>query len=276
MAWTRSSGALAGVHDQAYASGGKPANSPPLWPSRGCTRCSRETIELVPVALTPDAEWLLTRRRRAEQALISVVATSYLLGVSTRRVERLVEQLEITGLSKSQVSEMAKQLDAQVEAFRNRPLDAGPYTFVCFDALTQKVREGGRTVIVHALIAAGANADGHREILGLDVVSGEDGAGWLAFLRSVQPLHAAGPNRSLWATGTPSLASTSCSRRSGGIGAGRSCRSGSWRARLMSLRDLAGDRDDLGERRFALALTPGLAHVDQWRRVGSHGHRCRP
>jgi putative transposase len=130
-------------------------------------------------------DWLLERRRRAEQALISVVATSYLLGVSTRRMERLVEQLGVSRLSKSQVSEMAKQLDAQVAAFRTRPLDAGPYTFVWIDALTQKVREDGRTVIVHALIATGVNADGHREILGLDVVSSEDGPGWLAFLRSL-------------------------------------------------------------------------------------------
>ena len=130
-------------------------------------------------------EWLLERRRRAEQALISVVATSYLLGVSTRRVEKLVGQLGIASLSKSQVSEMAKSLDGQVEAFRSRPLDAGPYTFLWLDALTQKVREGGRTVIVHALVAVGVTADGQREVLGLDVVSGEDGAGWLAFLRSL-------------------------------------------------------------------------------------------
>ena len=114
-----------------------------------------------------------------------MVATSYLLGVSTRRVEKLVDQLGIAQLSKSQVSEMAKSLDAQVEAFRSRPLDAGPYTFLWLDALTQKVREDGRTVIVHALIAIGVNADGQREILGLDVVSGEDGAGWLAFLRGL-------------------------------------------------------------------------------------------
>jgi transposase-like protein len=130
-------------------------------------------------------EWLLERRRRAEQALVSVVATSYLLGVSTRRVEKLVAQLGITQLSKSQVSEMAKSLDDQVEAFRSRPLDAGPYTFLWLDALTQKVREAGRTVIVHALIAVGVSADGQREVLGLDVVSGEDGAGWLAFLRGL-------------------------------------------------------------------------------------------
>ncbi len=80
---------------------------------------------------------------------------------------------------------MAKSLDVQVEAFRTRPLDAGPYTFVWLDALTLKVREHGRTVNVHALIAVGVNADGQREVLGLDVVSGEDGAGWLAFLRSL-------------------------------------------------------------------------------------------
>jgi transposase-like protein len=130
-------------------------------------------------------DWLLQHRRRAEQALVSVVATSYLLGVSTRRVEKLVEQLGVAHLSKSQVSEMAAYLDAQVEAFRNRPLDAGPYTFVWLDALTIKVREAGRTVNVHALVAVGVNADGGREVLGLEVASQEDGAGWLGFLRSL-------------------------------------------------------------------------------------------
>ena len=130
-------------------------------------------------------DWLLQHRRRAEQALVSVVATSYLLGVSTRRVEKLVEQLGVKQLSKSQVSEMAKHLDAQVEAFRNRPLDAGPYTFVWVDALVIKTREHGRIVNVHALIAVGVNADGGREVLGLDISSDEDGAGWLAFLRSL-------------------------------------------------------------------------------------------
>jgi transposase-like protein len=130
-------------------------------------------------------DWLLAHRRRAEQALVSVVATAYLLGVSTRRVEKLVEQLGITTLSKSQVSEMASHLDVQVEAFRNRPLDAAHYTFVWVDALVVKVREHGRTVNVHALVAVGVNADGQREVLGLDVASDEDGAGWLAFLRSL-------------------------------------------------------------------------------------------
>jgi putative transposase len=130
-------------------------------------------------------DWLLQHRRRAEQALVSVVATSYLLGVSTRRVERLVEQLGVRQLSKSQVSEMAQHLDVQVEAFRNRPLDSSHYTFVWLDALVIKVREGGHTVNVHALVAVGVNADGGREVLGLDICSDEDGAGWLAFLRSL-------------------------------------------------------------------------------------------
>ncbi len=130
-------------------------------------------------------DWLLAHRRRAEQALVTVVATAYLLGVSTRRVERLAEQLGVKSLSRSQVSEMAAHLDAQVTAFRERPLDAGPYTFVWVDALSVKVREDGRVVNVHALIATGVNADGHREILGLDVASAEDGAGWLAFLRGL-------------------------------------------------------------------------------------------
>ncbi|WP_443078991.1 IS256 family transposase [Streptosporangium sp. NBC_01495] len=130
-------------------------------------------------------DFLLDKRRRAERALTSVVATSYLLGVSTRRVERLAEAMGITSLSKSQVSVMAADLDGLVEQFRSRPLDAGPYTFVWIDALTQKVREGGRTVNVHALVATGVNAEGYREILGLDVVASEDGAGWLAFLRGL-------------------------------------------------------------------------------------------
>jgi putative transposase len=130
-------------------------------------------------------DWLLERRRRAEAALTSVVATCYLLGVSTRRMEKLVESLGITRLSRSQVSEMARDLDEQVEAFRTRPLDAGPYTFLAADALVLKVREGGRVVNVHALLAAGVNAGGHREILGLQVTSAEDGAGWLAFFRDL-------------------------------------------------------------------------------------------
>lgn len=130
-------------------------------------------------------DWLLDPRRRAEKALVAVVAECYVRGVSTRRVDGLVRTLGIESLSKSQVSRMAAELDEMVTEFRNRPLDAGPYTYVWMDALTQKVREGGRIVNVAVVIAVGVNADGHREVLGLDVITTEDGAGWLAFLRGL-------------------------------------------------------------------------------------------
>jgi transposase-like protein len=128
---------------------------------------------------------LLEPRRRAEQALVSVVCQAYIEGVSTRRVDDLVKSMGIDGMSKSQVSELAKNLDVKVAEFRNRPLDAGPYTYLWLDALFHKVREGGRVVSVATVIATGVNPDGHREILGVDLFSAEDGAGWTAFLRGL-------------------------------------------------------------------------------------------
>jgi putative transposase len=130
-------------------------------------------------------DWLLDPRRRAEKALVAVVAECYVRGVSTRRVDGLVKTLGIESLSKSQVSRMAAELDEMVAEFRNRPLDNGPYTYVWMDALTQKVREGGRIVNVAVVTATGVNAEGHREILGVEVITTEDGAGWLAFLRGL-------------------------------------------------------------------------------------------
>ena len=129
--------------------------------------------------------WLLQPRRRAEAALESVVAQAYLAGVSTRRVEGLVQTMGLDGISKSQVSEMAKHLDETVEEFRNWPLTGAPYRYLWIDALVQKCREGGRVVNVATMVATGVNKDGHREILGVDVVTNEDGTGWLGFLRSL-------------------------------------------------------------------------------------------
>ena len=94
-------------------------------------------------------EWLLEPRRRAEQAFVSVVAECYVRGVSTRRVEGLVKTLGIEKLSKSQVSKMASSLDHQVEDFRGRPLDAGPYTYLWLDALTPAPRRSPRTPAPH-------------------------------------------------------------------------------------------------------------------------------
>jgi transposase-like protein len=130
-------------------------------------------------------DWLLQPRRRAEQAFVAVIADAYLAGVSTRRVEKLVQQLGVDRLSKSQVSRLAKSLDQIVEDFRTRPLDGGPYPYLTLDALEVKCREGGRTVNVCVVHAVAVNRDGFRESLGLDVVTSEDGAGWLAFLRSL-------------------------------------------------------------------------------------------
>jgi len=130
-------------------------------------------------------EWLLQRRRRAERALVQVVTECYVRGVSTRRVDGLVQAMGIEGISKSQVSEMARSLDEVVEGFRNRPLDQGPYRYLWLDALTQRCREGGRVVNVVVVIATAVNADGRRELLGLDIFTSEDETAWCDFLRSL-------------------------------------------------------------------------------------------
>jgi putative transposase len=130
-------------------------------------------------------DWLPEPRRRAERAVVQVVAEAYLLGVSVRRIESLVQTLGIDRLSKSRVAEMAEELDELVSAFRTRPLDTGPYAYLWIDAQTQKGRDGGRVVNVATVTAIGANAQGYREILGCDVITSEDGAGWTAFLRDL-------------------------------------------------------------------------------------------
>jgi putative transposase len=130
-------------------------------------------------------DWLLQPRRRAEQAFVSVIADAYLAGVSTRRVEKLVQQLGVERMSKSQVSRLAASLDQIVEDFRTRPLDGAPYAYVTLDALVVKCREGGRTVNACVVHAVGVNKDGFRESLGLDVVTSEDGAAWLAYIRGL-------------------------------------------------------------------------------------------
>lgn len=127
-------------------------------------------------------EWLLERRKRSESAMITVVADAYLAGVSTRRMDKLVKTLGIHSLSKSQVSRMATDLDEHVHEFRTRPLaDAGPFTLVACDALTMKVREGGRVVSTVVLVATGVNHDGHREVLGMQVATSETGMAWNMF-----------------------------------------------------------------------------------------------
>jgi putative transposase len=129
--------------------------------------------------------WLLRPRRRAEQALTAVIGEAYVLGISTRKVEDLVQSLGMDRISKSQVSLLCKELDRTVKSFRERRLD-GRWKYVWLDALFFKCRDDGRIVNVAGLVAVGVNEDGRREVLGLEVVTGEDGAGWLAFLRGLK------------------------------------------------------------------------------------------
>lgn len=128
---------------------------------------------------------LLEPRRRAERALVAVVQEAYVQGVSTRRVDELVQALGIQGVSKSQVSVLCADLDHEVERFRTRPLSAR-YPYVWLDATYLKARVDGRVVSLALVIAIGVNAaTGLREVLGLDIGPSEDGAFWLAFLRSL-------------------------------------------------------------------------------------------
>ena len=130
-------------------------------------------------------DWLLEPRKRSERALLGVVAECYVRGVSTRKVDAVVKQLGIEGISKSQVSDIAAVLDEQIAAFRNRPLDAAGYPYIWLDAMYVKSREDGRIANVAVIVATGVNADGYREILGTDVVTAEDGPSWTTFLRGL-------------------------------------------------------------------------------------------
>ena len=126
----------------------------------------------------------LEPRRRWEQAFVNVAAEAYVVGVSTRKVEALVEALGCRGMSKSEVSRLAQELDAEVEAFRNRPLE-GPFRYLWLDALYPKVREGGRVVGLAVMVAMAVNAEGKREVLGLTVAECEMESAWSSFLESL-------------------------------------------------------------------------------------------
>src|ERR1035437_4086717 len=128
---------------------------------------------------------LLEPRRRAERALLAVIQEAYVLGVSTRRVDDLVQSLGITGISKSEVSRICAALDAEVETFRSRPLvEAYPYVFL--DATYLKVREAGRVVSMAAMVATGVAMSGERRVLGIELSAGNDeGSAWPMFIRSL-------------------------------------------------------------------------------------------
>jgi putative transposase len=127
----------------------------------------------------------LEPRRRAEQALVAVVQEAYVNGVSTRKVDRLVEQMGLRGLSKDQVSRMCRGLDEQVQAFRSRPLE-GAYPYLWLDAKIEKVREPGGVRQKALVIAYAVHESGIREVLGIDVGEAETEAFWTEFLFSLK------------------------------------------------------------------------------------------
>lgn len=127
---------------------------------------------------------LLEPRKRAERALLAVVQEAYVHGLSTRRVDDLVKALGLDGISKSQVSRICQELDAELRRFRTRRLD-GRYPYVWLDATYVKVRQDGRVVSVALVIAIGVTQTGEREVLGFDVGPSEDGAFWQRFLREL-------------------------------------------------------------------------------------------
>lgn len=134
---------------------------------------------------------ILEPRKRHEQALVAVVQEAYVNGVSTRKVDRLVEQMGLQGLSKDQVSRMCAGLDEQVQAFRNRPLE-GRYPYVWLDAKIERVREPGRVRQKALVVAYGVTEGGVREVLGLDVGESETEAFWTEFLHSLRARGLAG------------------------------------------------------------------------------------
>jgi putative transposase len=189
----RAVGELMGAEADAICGAGYGERSPERVNQRNGYRTRRwdtraGTIELEIPKLRSGSyfpDWLITPRRRAERALVAAIADAYLAGVSTRRVDKLVRSLGIEGISKSQVSEIAKGLDEIVQAFRERPLQ-GPYPYVWLDALVVRCRDDQmRMAGVCCMVAVGVNSAGRREVLGVELATSEDGPGWTGFLRGL-------------------------------------------------------------------------------------------
>src|SRR5471032_1567453 len=126
----------------------------------------------------------LEPRRMAEKALTAVIQEAYIQGVSTRSVDVLVQAMGMTGISKSQVSRLCSEIDQRVKAFLDRPIE-GDWPYLWIDATYVKVRQAGRIVSVAVIVAVGVNADGRREVLGLDIGPSEAETFWTAFLRKL-------------------------------------------------------------------------------------------
>ncbi len=152
-------------------------------PRRWDTRAGEIELQIPKIRQGSYFPSFLQPRKRSEQALVSVVQQAYVCGVSTRRVDQLVESLGLR-ISRSEVSRIAGLLDEQVQAFRERPLE-GRYPYVFVDAKIEKVRDGGRVARKCVVVAHAVHETGRREIIGLDVGAAETEAFWTEFLRSL-------------------------------------------------------------------------------------------
>ena len=152
-------------------------------PRRWDTRAGEIELQIPKIRQGSYFPSFLEPRRRSEQALLAVVQQAYVCGVSTRRVDQLVESLGLR-VSKSEVSRVCGALDEHVEAFRTRPLE-GRYPYLFLDAKVEKVRDGGRVVNKALVIAHGVHETGRREILSIDVGEAETEAFWTDFLRGL-------------------------------------------------------------------------------------------
>jgi putative transposase len=126
----------------------------------------------------------IEHRKRSEQALISVIQEAVVKGVSTRKIEAVLAELGIAGVSAGQVSQLCASLDEKVGQFRERPL--GEYRYLWVDAMYEKVRVDNRVESMAVVIATGVNREGRREVLGLDVLPGESEEGWGSFFKSLK------------------------------------------------------------------------------------------
>jgi transposase-like protein len=152
-------------------------------PRRWDTRAGEIELQIPKIRQGSYFPSILEPRRRSEQALLSVVQQAYVCGVSTRRVDQLVESLGLR-ISRSEVSRVCEALDEHVDAFRNRPLE-GRYPYLFLDAKVEKVRDGGRVVAKALVVAHGVHETGRREILSIDVGEAETEAFWTEFLRGL-------------------------------------------------------------------------------------------
>src|SRR4051794_35830297 len=152
-------------------------------PRRWDTRAGEIELQIPKLRQGSYFSSFLEPRRRSEQALLAVVQQAYVCGVSTRRVDQLVESLGLR-ISRSEVSRVCQALDEHVEAFRTRPLE-GRYPYLFLDAKVEKVRDGGRVVNKALVIAHGVHETGRREILSIDVGEAETEAFWTEFLRGL-------------------------------------------------------------------------------------------